>query len=116
MINRFILSTAEIEGVEEKGKFFDEIECVKITKIDKHPDAEKLNLVTFETSDSERQVVCGAGNVKVGLKVPFAKVGTTLPGNFTLTPKKLEAFYQKVCCAQVMSLVFHRISMASYLS
>ena len=49
-----------------------------------------MNLVKFKLSETETfQVVCGAGNVKVGLKVPYAKIGVTLPGGWLLEPKKI---------------------------
>lgn len=87
--NRFTLACAEVEQVEEKGLHLNKVKIVQITSLRKHPEADKLNLVTFETGEGAREVVCGAGNVRVGLKVPFAPVGTVLPGNFELTPKKI---------------------------
>jgi len=86
---KFTLATCEVEGVETSGEHLKAVKVVKITGIEKHPDADKLNLVTFDTGNGEKRVVCGAPNVEVGKKVPFACIGTTLPGGFTLTPKKI---------------------------
>ena len=90
LTNKFTLSTAEIEEVITEGELLHNVKIVEITDIEKHPDAEKLNLVTFKLSDSEKfRVVCGASNVEIGKKVPFAPLGTTFPNGLTLTPKKI---------------------------
>ncbi|WP_319549270.1 phenylalanine--tRNA ligase subunit beta [Desulfogranum marinum] len=86
---KFTLATCEVEGVETTGAHLEQIKVVEITTIEPHPDADKLRLVSFNTGEDEKRVVCGAPNVEVGKKVPFASVGVTLPGGFTLTPKKI---------------------------
>ena len=98
---RFTLATCEVEGVETSGEHLKAVKVVEITGIEKHPDADKLNLVTFNTGDGEKRVVCGAPNVEVGKKVPFACIGTTLPGGFTLTPKKIRGVESEgMLCAE----------------
>ena len=86
---KFTLSTCEVEGVELTNAHMEQVSVVEITKVEAHPEADKLHIVSFETGSGERQVVCGAPNVAPGKKVPFAPVGTTLPGGFTLTPKAI---------------------------
>ncbi len=87
--NTFTMKTAEVEEVKKVNAHLDIIKIAEITEIEKHPEADKLNLVSFNLGDSSARVVCGAPNVKVGLKVPYAAIGTTLPGGFTLEPKKI---------------------------
>lgn len=87
---KFTLATAEVEDVLETSGHLKKMCVAEIVSIEKHPEADKLNLVTFKVQDGqEKQVVCGASNVKVGLKTPFAPIGTILPGGFELTPKKI---------------------------
>jgi len=87
---KFTLATAEVEGVVTSGEHLKNMCVAKVLEFEKHPEADKLNLVTFEISGGEkRKVVCGAPNVKVGMKTPFAPIGTVLPGGFELTPKKI---------------------------
>ncbi len=87
---KFTLACAEVEGVHSSGEHLKKMSVAKILEIEKHPEADKLNLVTFEIAGGERRkVVCGAQNVKIGLKTPFAPVGTILPGGFELVPKKI---------------------------
>lgn len=87
---RFTLGTCEVEDVIKTGELLSKVLVVEITAIEKHPEADKLNLVTFKVSENEtRQVVCGAPNVAVGIKVPYAPLGTSFPDGFTLVPKKI---------------------------
>jgi phenylalanyl-tRNA synthetase beta chain len=88
--SKFTLATAEVEDVVAVGGVLEKIKVVEIVSFEKHPEADKLNLVTFKISETEtRKVVCGASNVKVGLRVPYACVGLTLPNGMTLEPKKI---------------------------
>lgn len=100
---KFTLATCEVEEVKTTGTHLKEVKVVQITGIKPHPDADKLRLVTFETGSGEKRVVCGAPNVETGKKVPFAAVGVTLPGGFTLTPKKSAACQVRACSVQRMS-------------
>jgi phenylalanyl-tRNA synthetase beta chain len=86
----FTLATAEVEDVIVKGENLRPILCVEIKSLKPHPEADKLNLVTFDYGGSNlKEVVCGAPNVRPGLKVPYAPIGTTLPNGMTLEPKKI---------------------------
>lgn len=87
---KFTLATAEVEDVIKKGEHLDKIIAVKIIAIEKHPEADNLNLVTFKLSNTEtKKVVCGAGNVEIGKIVPYASIGVELPSGLILTPKKI---------------------------
>ncbi|MDC1174863.1 phenylalanine--tRNA ligase subunit beta [Bacteriovoracaceae bacterium] len=86
----FTLATAEVEEVLESGSHWEKIKVAQVISKEKHPEADKLNLVTFTTDGKDRlQVVCGATNVVEGMKTPYAKVGVTLPNGLTLEPKKI---------------------------
>lgn len=50
-----------------------------VTEVRPHPRADRLFLVTVGTRDEKITVVCGASNVRVGMKSPLAKAGTALP-------------------------------------
>lgn len=70
----------EVEGVENhesiKGGLIG-IVIGKILTVEKHPDADRLNLTTVDVGEGDPlQIVCGAPNVAVNLKVPVATVGT----------------------------------------
>ena len=89
MAERVTLATAEVESILNVNTHLKDIKIAQITAIHPHPQADRLNLVSFYEGSREKQVVCGAPNVKIGLKAPYAPEGVTLPGGLTLTPKKI---------------------------
>jgi len=70
----------EVEGVEEVGAQFKGVVVGRVLKVWPHPRAERLFLCEVELPQRVVKVVCGAPNVKEGLKVPMALPGTELPG------------------------------------
>ncbi|QBG49194.1 phenylalanine--tRNA ligase subunit beta [Verrucomicrobia bacterium S94] len=88
--DRLTFAGLEVEAIETIGSDFEGVVVGEILNIEPHPDADKLRLCTVDYgADENMQVVCGAPNVEVGGKYPFAPVGTTLPGGFTLKKAKI---------------------------
>ena len=79
----------EVEAVEEPGREINGVVIARVLGVHPHPDADKLRLVDIEFGVGETQVVCGAPNVVVGMVVAYAGSGATLPGGFTLEPRKI---------------------------
>jgi phenylalanyl-tRNA synthetase beta chain len=77
---KLTMATAEVEGVEQKGTNLDAVVMGKITAVSPHPDSAKLQVITVDTGEAQVQSVCGAPNIYLGMKIPFAKVGGKLPG------------------------------------
>jgi phenylalanyl-tRNA synthetase beta chain len=62
---------------------------VKFT-VEQHPDADRLRVTTVNIGSGEAlQIVCGAPNVRVGMKAPVATIGAVLPGDFKIKKGKL---------------------------
>ena len=59
------------------------VECVD------HPDSDHLHVCKVNLGDEEVQIVCGAPNVRAGIKVIVAKVGAVLPGDFEIKKSKI---------------------------
>lgn len=88
--DKFTMSTAEVEEVNVLGAHLEKITVAEVVEIEAHPNADKLRLVTFKITETEKKkVVCGAPNVKVGMKTPYAPLGTLLPNGLLLEPKKI---------------------------
>ncbi|RZF21188.1 phenylalanine--tRNA ligase subunit beta [Halobacteriovorax vibrionivorans] len=87
--SKFTLATAEVEDVLSVGDHLEAITVVEVLEKEKHPEADKLNLVTFTNGKDKFQVVCGAANVRVGMRTAYAPLGITLPNGLTLEPKKI---------------------------
>lgn len=82
----------EVEGVEETG--LPELEHVVVGEVlsrEPHPNADRLSVcnVLVDTAGTEKRIVCGAQNYKVGDRVPVALPGAVLPGNFKIKKSKL---------------------------
>lgn len=61
----------------------------EIKKVTKHPDSDHLNICMVDTGNEVTQIVCGAANVRAGLKVIVAKPGAVLPGDFEIKKGKI---------------------------
>lgn len=77
----FTIRTAEVEKVEVKGNTFDNIVVAEIKECEEHPDSDHMHILKVDCGEKELiQVVCGAPNVRVGLKTAFVKVGGHIDG------------------------------------
>jgi phenylalanyl-tRNA synthetase beta chain len=74
----------EVEGVEEPGAEIGGVVAARVLEVVAHPDADKLTLVDVDYGTGQTRVVCGATNVVVGMTVPYAGAGASLPGGITL--------------------------------
>lgn len=88
------MSGLEVEGIEHIKPQFKNIITAKILKIDQHPNADKLHLVTVDTGSGTKTVVCGAQNIEEGQVIPYASVGSEVFSRktgemFTLTPAEI---------------------------
>jgi len=80
----------EVDGVEPVAGEFTGVVVGQVLETSPHPDADKLTLCSVSVGDAEPlKIVCGAANVRPELKVPVAKVGAVLPGNFKIKAAKL---------------------------
>jgi len=74
------LSGTKVEGFERLDKNLEKIVVGQITKIEQHPDADKLIVCQVDIGDSSIQIVTGAPNVKEGDKVPVVLEGGKVAG------------------------------------
>ena len=111
LIHRFSLSTAEVENeIFFKGSDISGIVVAEIKSVENHPDSKKLHLLKVDAGDGQlTDVVCGAPNVRVGLKTAFAKVGAKIG---ELHRGSLPATHQTVCVAVKRKSVFLMITAA----
>lgn len=63
---------------------FENVVVGKIMEIEKHPNADRLQVTKTDVGGEILQIVCGAPNIQVGQKVPVALVGAKLPGDFEI--------------------------------
>jgi len=80
LADRLTMAGIEVEAYEPYGPQFSGVVVGEILSVEKHPNAEKLTICKVHDGASSLQIVCGAANVRAGMKAPLAKVGASLPG------------------------------------
>ena len=100
LIHQFTLSTAEVEGIEYIGKDIRDVVVGQILSVEPHPESKKLHLLEVDGGDRVYHVVCGAPNVAVGLKVPFAKTGGHAGGMDIAARPVAGCMSEGMCCSE----------------
>ena len=72
------MSGLEVESCAPVAPPFAGVVVGEILKVERHPNADKLAVCTVNSGREKLQVVCGAPNVRAGMKAPLALVGTRL--------------------------------------
>lgn len=105
------MSGLEVEEIEHIKPQFKNIITAKILKIDNHPNADKLHLVTIDNGSEQKTVVCGAQNIEEGQVIPYASIGSQVFSRktgemFTLTPAEIRGVVSQgmLCSADELGL------------
>jgi phenylalanyl-tRNA synthetase beta chain len=107
LAQRLTLAGLEVESVTPVAPPFSGVVVGEVLSVSRHPNAEKLSLCEVTTDGSNRlQIVCGAPNVRGGLKVAVAMVGAQLPGGITIKRAKLRGAESNgmLCSARELGL------------
>jgi len=70
----------EVETVDPAAPAFDRVVVAEVLSVEKHPQADRLNVCQVNAGTAPLTIVCGAPNVRPGMRVPAALVGARLPG------------------------------------
>ena len=103
--DKFTIRTAEVEGVEVKGKDIDGVVTAKILEVADHPKSTKLHILKVDDGKEIKQIVCGAPNVKVGLISALIEVGGHL-GDIEIGVRPLVGVdsYGMMCSAKELGI------------
>ncbi|MGZ0782291.1 phenylalanine--tRNA ligase subunit beta [Pseudomonas saponiphila] len=89
LVARLSMAGLEVDSVTPAAGDFSGVVVGEVLSTEQHPDADKLRVCQVSNGAETFQVVCGAPNVRPGLKVPFAMIGAELPGDFKIKKAKL---------------------------
>jgi phenylalanyl-tRNA synthetase beta chain len=89
LVARLSMAGLEVDSVELVAGQFSGVVVGEVLSTEQHPDADKLRVCQVSNGSETFQVVCGAPNVRPGLKIPFAMIGAELPGDFKIKKAKL---------------------------
>jgi phenylalanyl-tRNA synthetase beta chain len=106
LADKLTFSGIEVEGIHTIGSDYAGVVVGEVREIAPHPGADRLRLCRVFNGDEEFQVVCGADNFDVGDKAPFAGIGVTLAGGFTLKKAKIrgEVSFGMLCAEDELGI------------
>ncbi|MFV8833401.1 phenylalanine--tRNA ligase subunit beta [Aquisalimonas sp.] len=107
LAHRLTMAGLEVDGVEMAAPAFEQIVVGEVLECSAHPDADKLSVCRVDDGSGEPlQVVCGAPNVRAGLKAPLARVGGVLPEGMKIKRAKLRGVESTgmLCSARELGL------------
>jgi phenylalanyl-tRNA synthetase beta chain len=90
LVDQITMAGLEVDDVEAVASDFSGVVVGQVVSREQHPDADKLSLCQVTDGNETFQIVCGAANVREGLKIPFAKIGASLPGAEADKPFKIK--------------------------
>lgn len=80
----------EVEALEPVAPAFNNVVVAEVLQVVKHPNADRLNVCQVNVGEAQAlTIVCGAANVAAGVKVPCARIGAVLPGDFVIKQAKV---------------------------
>lgn len=107
LTEKLTMAGLEVDSVEAAAADFTGVLVGEVLSVEPHPNADKLRLCKVSIGTAEPlDIVCGASNVSVALRVPVATVGAVLPGDFKIKPSKLrgEPSNGMLCSEQELGL------------
>lgn len=105
--DKLTMAGLEVETIEPAAPLSSGVIIGEVISVVPHPGADKLRICQVsDGSDHLTQVVCGAANVRAGLKVPFATVGAILPSGIEIKAAKLrgEDSFGMLCSSKELGL------------
>ena len=68
----------EVKGIQTTGGTWDNVVIGEVIALNPHPNADRLKLATVDLGTGQVTTVCGAPNIELGQRVPFAHIGARL--------------------------------------
>lgn len=108
LAHQLTMAGLEVDDSSPVAKPFSGVVVGEVLTVVQHPDADRLRMTTVNIGQGEPlQIVCGAANVAVGLRVPVATIGAVLPGDFKIKKGKLRGVesHGMLCGASEIDIV-----------
>jgi len=101
LAHKLTFSGTEVTGIEHVGLKAQGVVVAEVRSVERHPNADRLTVCTVFDGASEHRVVCGAPNVRAGLKSAFAPEGAVLADGTRLKKAKLRGVESRgMLCAE----------------
>ncbi|MBI5918905.1 MAG: phenylalanine--tRNA ligase subunit beta [Nitrosomonadales bacterium] len=105
--HQLTMAGLEVEAQEAAAPTFNNVVVAEVLEVVKHPNADRLNVCQVNVGEAAPiTIVCGASNVAVGVKVPCARIGAVLPGDFKIKQAKVRNVesFGMLCSAKELGL------------
>lgn len=90
LCHQLTMAGLEVDSAEPAAPAFNSVVVGKVLSVAPHPDADRLTICSVDVgSNDPLQIVCGARNVREGIRVPTALVGAQLPNGTAIRKGKL---------------------------
>ncbi|PTQ90476.1 phenylalanine--tRNA ligase subunit beta [Agitococcus lubricus] len=105
--HQLTMAGLEVDALQAIAPPFTGVFVGQVLSVEPHPQADRLRVTRVTVGQAEDlQIVCGAANVRVGLKVAVATLGAVLPNDFAIKRAKLRGVESlgMLCAAQELGL------------
>lgn len=107
LAEQLTMAGLEVDSVEPVAGGFSGVVVAEVLSVEAHPDADKLHVCQVAAGeDAPLQIVCGAPNVRAGMKAPLATVGGRMPDDLKIRKAKLRGIvsHGMLCSARELGL------------
>ncbi len=107
LVQQLTMAGLEVDALQPVAAEFSGVVVGEVISTAQHPNADRLKVCQVNVGQAEAlQIVCGASNVRPGLKIPAALIGAVLPGDFKIKESKLrgELSYGMLCSEKELGL------------
>ncbi|TAN70345.1 MAG: phenylalanine--tRNA ligase subunit beta [Methylobacter sp.] len=107
LVEQLTMAGLEVDSVTPAAAVFSGVVIGEVLAMEQHPDADRLRICQVTVGEADPlQIVCGASNVRVGLRIPAALIGAVLPGDFKIKKSKLRGVesYGMLCSEKELGL------------
>lgn len=107
LVAQLTMAGLEVDAVQAASAVFSGVVVGEVLSLVQHPDADRLRVCQVNVGgDEPLQIVCGASNVREGLKIPVALIGAVLPEDFKIKKSKLRGVesFGMLCSAKELGL------------
>ncbi|WP_434147916.1 phenylalanine--tRNA ligase subunit beta [Methylocaldum gracile subsp. desertum] len=107
LVHQLTMAGLEVDSAEPAAASFSGVIVAEVLEVSPHPHADRLRVCLVSGGSGEPlQIVCGAPNVRVGMRVPLAIEGARLPGDVSIRKSELRgiASFGMLCSAKELGI------------